>query len=220
MTLGQRIQKIRKEKGFSQEDMAAALCVSRQAVSKWENDVSRPDTEYLLAIAALLEIELSCLVDEQVQQEAVVRDERKTVQFPWLKILLIILTIAAVVFFALWRIECHREQKLELLCQACASGCLDSLLAYAETGDESDYLSAAAEFRGFMQSYHLLTERQSSHANYTFLNEAYGYMLCGRDKIEGNLDLLTKAMGKLSRDIYDFEGHELMYNLYVALRHG
>ena len=51
MTLGQRIQKIRKEKGFSQEEIAEALEVSRQAVSKWETGTSTPDISLLPKIA-------------------------------------------------------------------------------------------------------------------------------------------------------------------------
>ena len=38
MTLGQRIQALRKEKGLSQEALGEALGVSRQAVSQWEAD--------------------------------------------------------------------------------------------------------------------------------------------------------------------------------------
>lgn len=43
MTLGQRIQKGRKEAGLSQEELAEQLGVSRQAVSRWENDNGYPD---------------------------------------------------------------------------------------------------------------------------------------------------------------------------------
>ena len=39
MTDGEKIIKIRREKGISQEELAVALNVSRQAVSKWENDL-------------------------------------------------------------------------------------------------------------------------------------------------------------------------------------
>ncbi len=39
MTLGQRIQELRKQRGMSQESLGDALGVSRQAVSKWEGDV-------------------------------------------------------------------------------------------------------------------------------------------------------------------------------------
>ena len=42
MTLGEQIKKAREQKNLSQEDLAAHLGVSRQAVSKWENDSSLP----------------------------------------------------------------------------------------------------------------------------------------------------------------------------------
>ena len=40
MTLGQRIQELRKEQGLSQEALGEKLGVSRQAISKWEGEVS------------------------------------------------------------------------------------------------------------------------------------------------------------------------------------
>ncbi len=41
MKFGEKLQKLRKEKGMSQEELAMRLHVSRQAVSKWENEVSQ-----------------------------------------------------------------------------------------------------------------------------------------------------------------------------------
>ena len=46
-TIGNRIQKFRKEKGMTQEELAEKLGVSSQAVSKWENDASCPDITLL-----------------------------------------------------------------------------------------------------------------------------------------------------------------------------
>ena len=46
-TIGNRIAKYRKEKGFTQESLAEQLGVSAQAVSKWENDASCPDINLL-----------------------------------------------------------------------------------------------------------------------------------------------------------------------------
>ncbi len=40
MDIGEKIQKLRREKGLSQEALAEALGVSRQSVSKWESGVS------------------------------------------------------------------------------------------------------------------------------------------------------------------------------------
>ena len=221
MTLGQRIQKIRKEKGFSQEEIAEALGVSRQAVSKWENGISSPDTENLIALAALLGVDISELVSEPEGKASVEENNSQEKRnIPWTKIVLVISLIFAVLFFSLWQAECVREEKLELLCLASASSCLDSLCSYEETGKEMHFLSAVSEFRAFMQAYHLLTEDTGKHGNYTYLNEAYGYMLCGREKIDANLPLLIKAMGQLSHDIHDHSGHNLMYDLYIALRHG
>ena len=45
MTIGEKIYKLRSEKGISQETMALDLNVSRQAVSKWETDQSIPDLD-------------------------------------------------------------------------------------------------------------------------------------------------------------------------------
>ena len=52
-TLGRRIQEARKAAGLSQESLGERLGVSRQAVSKWENGTSEPNTSNLMALARL-----------------------------------------------------------------------------------------------------------------------------------------------------------------------
>ena len=52
-TLGGRIQAGRKAAGLSQEALGEKLGVSRQAVSKWENGTSEPNTSNLMALARL-----------------------------------------------------------------------------------------------------------------------------------------------------------------------
>ncbi|WAA08972.1 helix-turn-helix domain-containing protein [Fervidibacillus albus] len=46
MTLGEKLAKLRKEHHFTQEQLAQILGVSRQAVSKWESNLTYPETEY------------------------------------------------------------------------------------------------------------------------------------------------------------------------------
>ena len=47
MTVGERIQDLRKKKGFSQEKLAEYLNMSRQAVAKWEQNVCEPNLDCL-----------------------------------------------------------------------------------------------------------------------------------------------------------------------------
>lgn len=51
MNLAERIQRLRKQQGMSQEDLADALGVSRQAVSKWESGQSIPDVDRIIQLS-------------------------------------------------------------------------------------------------------------------------------------------------------------------------
>ena len=65
MTLGEKIRTLRKKAGLSQEALAEKLGVSRQAVSKWENDNGMPETEKLIAMAKLFDTSLDDLIGEE-----------------------------------------------------------------------------------------------------------------------------------------------------------
>ena len=78
MTLGQRIQELRKQRGMSQEALGDALGVSRQAVSKWEGDNGIPELDTLIAMSRLFEVTVGQLlgVEEAAEQK------RETVNEP------------------------------------------------------------------------------------------------------------------------------------------
>lgn len=61
MNLGDRIVALRKDRNISQGDLAKRLNVSRQAVSKWEQGLSSPDTVKLIQLAQILETEVEYL---------------------------------------------------------------------------------------------------------------------------------------------------------------
>ena len=61
MSVGERITELRKSAGLSQLDISRALDISRQAVSKWENDTSSPDVLNLIKLADLLDTEVEYL---------------------------------------------------------------------------------------------------------------------------------------------------------------
>lgn len=62
VVLNDNIQKYRKAKGMSQEELAVGLHVVRQTVSKWEKGLSVPDAQVLIDMAALLDVSVNALL--------------------------------------------------------------------------------------------------------------------------------------------------------------
>ena len=62
MKIGSNIAALRKEKGITQEELANALGVSAQAVSKWENNSSCPDVSLLTVIADYFGVTVDALL--------------------------------------------------------------------------------------------------------------------------------------------------------------
>ncbi|MDE6845477.1 MAG: helix-turn-helix domain-containing protein [Lachnospiraceae bacterium] len=60
--VGKNIKKIRKEKNFTQEDLAERLHCTRQTISNYENGKSAPDIELLIEIAGVLDVEVNDLI--------------------------------------------------------------------------------------------------------------------------------------------------------------
>ena len=56
MTIADRIQSLRKSKGMSQEELADAVGVSRQAVSKWESEQATPDLDKVVIMSDIFEV--------------------------------------------------------------------------------------------------------------------------------------------------------------------
>lgn len=65
MTLGEKLQALRKSRGLSQEQLALELNVSRQAVSKWELGESTPDLDKLRALCAFFGVTSDYLIWEE-----------------------------------------------------------------------------------------------------------------------------------------------------------
>ena len=72
MTLGQRIQGLRKQRGMSQEALGEVLNVSRQAVSKWEGDNGIPELDTLIAMSRLFDVTVGQLlgIEEPAAQKS------------------------------------------------------------------------------------------------------------------------------------------------------
>ena len=75
MTLGEKIREARRKCGFSQEQLAEKLAVSRSAIAKWETDKGLPDVGNLTRLARLLHESVDHLLDDgQGADPSVIRE--------------------------------------------------------------------------------------------------------------------------------------------------
>ena len=66
--LNENIKALRKSKGLSQQDLADKLNVVRQTISKWEQGLSVPDSDLIIALSEALETPVSTLLGETVTE--------------------------------------------------------------------------------------------------------------------------------------------------------
>ena len=66
--LNENIRAVRKSKGLSQQELAVKLNVVRQTVSKWEQGLSVPDSDLLIALSEALETPVSTLLGESIPE--------------------------------------------------------------------------------------------------------------------------------------------------------
>ena len=67
MTFGEKLKELRKARGWSQEELAGQIHVSRQALSKWESGGAVPDTENIIALSRLFGVTTDYLLLDEVQ---------------------------------------------------------------------------------------------------------------------------------------------------------
>ena len=112
MSLGEKLLKLRKKKGLSQEDVADILHVTRQTVSKWETDQSMPDFDKVVPICNLYEISTEELFHDEVsvsknEENIHIEDtisqqnyHRKKALFTTVAVMLYILSVVVIIFFS------------------------------------------------------------------------------------------------------------------------
>ena len=71
---GENLKTLRKQKGFSQEELATRLHVVRQTISKWEKNLSVPDADTLIRLAEVLEVSVSELLGAKIENENTASD--------------------------------------------------------------------------------------------------------------------------------------------------
>ena len=74
MILADKIIRLRKKNGWSQEDLADKMNVSRQAVSKWEGAQTIPDLEKILQLSILFGVSTDYLLKDEIEDEELTND--------------------------------------------------------------------------------------------------------------------------------------------------
>ena len=75
MILGEKITRLRKKIGWSQEDLAEKMNVSRQAVSKWESGQTIPDLDKILLLSNLFNVTTDYLLKDKIEDEEYINNE-------------------------------------------------------------------------------------------------------------------------------------------------
>lgn len=87
MTFGERLYELRKTKNISQEELAELLDVSRQSISKWENDKSYPEMTRLLFMSEYFDVSLDYLMrgteEDKSREEATVSYKAQNMLLVW-----------------------------------------------------------------------------------------------------------------------------------------
>ena len=93
----EKLYELRKEKGFSQEELAEKLNVARQTISKWETGMTVPDTNNLIELSKIFGISIDDFVGKK--DEEVIEDNKKINKKLLIKIILIIAMIITIILF-------------------------------------------------------------------------------------------------------------------------
>ena len=106
LEIANRLQKLRKERGYSQEELAQELGISRQAVSKWERAEASPDTDNLICLAKLYNVSLDYLLSSddsietiKAEQMPEVKIETKKSRPKWMRVATSIIPIAITILY-------------------------------------------------------------------------------------------------------------------------
>ena len=100
MTFGEKLQKLRKAQGLSQEELAGRLSVTRQTISKWELDQSTPELALLAQISDIFGITTDYLIKD-APAEAASAAQDPSAKKPAARLALFIIGLTAAVIWIL-----------------------------------------------------------------------------------------------------------------------
>lgn len=129
MKLNEKIYKLRKQKGWSQDDLSEKVGVSRQAISRWENGQALPELEKTKILAQIFEISLDELVNEneitnsnveneknenkRLQKDITIKKNRKIIFFLVFAVVISIFVAIVLYRYLMINLFCNRLNEIE-----------------------------------------------------------------------------------------------------------
>lgn len=100
MGFSNKLKSEREKRGWSQEELAQKLYVSRQSVSKWENGKNYPSIEVIIDLSNLFDITIDALLkNDEDLKEKIIQDSKQSTNLSWQsKVLFIVGMIMAIIF--------------------------------------------------------------------------------------------------------------------------
>ena len=102
MSFGENLTNLRRQKGWSQDDLANNLDLSRQAISKWENETSKPDIDNIKKISKIFSIKIDDLINNELPDDKAVtldvkKEEKREKTITIIKLMIIAVIILYVI---------------------------------------------------------------------------------------------------------------------------
>ena len=102
MSFGENLTNLRRQKGWSQDDLANNLDLSRQAISKWENETSKPDIDNIKKISKIFSIKIDDLLNNELPDDKAVtldvkKEEKREKTITIIKLMIIAVIILYVI---------------------------------------------------------------------------------------------------------------------------
>jgi len=93
LKIGEKIKFERKKRKISQQELADHLNISRQAISRWENNISLPDLDTLVLVSKYFEINLNVFVEDDHNNKSITNEEIVKKMTPYILVLTAIFTL-------------------------------------------------------------------------------------------------------------------------------
>ncbi len=176
--LGENIARYRNEKGLSQEKVSEYMGVSRQAVTKWENNISKPSSENLIKLAKLFDISVDALLDNIEYKDTGNITKVKTSKMSWA---FIGITVTCIIFYVILSNKLDQFSPGTLICMFMISVPIQLFLhIFFSNAINNDSLSGIAGFDekteyNFMEVKKLLVQIDLQIG---MLSTVYVFLLC------------------------------------------